>query len=213
MFTGLVEKIGSVRSVRRSSDSMLLSVNLGDLAGQCKTGDSVSISGVCLTISKIEGTFADFDISGETLSKTTLGKLQAASKVNIELAMKPTERFGGHFVLGHIDGIAKIEKIDKSGDFADFKFSAGSELIDSMVEKGSVAVDGISLTISRLDKSSFNVAVIPQSLKLTTLGFAKTGDAVNIETDIIMKAVKKQLEHILQKKDILTAERLREAGF
>jgi riboflavin synthase len=213
MFTGLIETIGSVRSVRRSSSSMRLTVNLGDLASQCKTCESVSISGVCLTITKIEGTSVDFDISCETLSKTTLGKLQASSKVNIELAMKPTERFGGHFVLGHVDGTAGIEKIDKSGEFADFKFSASSELIDSMVEKGSVAVDGISLTISRLDKSSFNVAVIPQTMKLTTLGVARTGDIVNIETDIIMKAVKKQLEHIFQKKDILTAEKLREAGF
>ena len=213
MFTGLIEKVCSIRSVRRSNNSMVLLVNLGDMASECKIGDSISVSGVCLTISKIEGNISEFDISGETLIKTSLGKLQISSHVNIERAMKPTERFGGHFVLGHVDGTAKIEKIDKNGEFADIKFSAGKELIDSMVEKGSVAVDGISLTISKLDKNSFNIAIIPQTMKQTTLGNVKTGELVNIETDIIIKAVKKQLEQILQKKDMITAEKLREFGF
>jgi riboflavin synthase len=213
MFTGLIEKICSVKSIRRDGSSMKLSVNLGDLTRECKIGDSIAINGVCLTISRIEGDFADFDVSGETLSKTSLGKLQTSSKVNIERAMMPSERFGGHFVLGHIDGTAKIETIEKKGEFADFKFSADSKLMDSMVEKGSVAVDGISLTISKLDKSSFNVAVIPQTMKQTTLGNVKTGELVNIETDIIIKAVKRQLEYILPKKDALSADKLRELGF
>ena len=127
--------------------------------------------------------------------------------------MKPTERFGGHFVLGHVDGTAKIDKIDRKGEFADFKFFTDSILTDSMVEKGSVAVDGISLTISKLEKNYFIVAVIPQTLKKTTLNNAKTGELVNIETDIIVKAVKKQLEHILPKDDKLSAEKLRKLGF
>ena len=213
MFTGLIEKVCYVKSIRKNSGSMSLCVNLGDLAQECKIGDSISINGVCLTISNIEGDFADFDVSGETLSKTSLGKLQTSSKVNIERVMMPSERFGGHFVLGHIDGTAKIVKIEKKGEFADFEFSADSKLMDSMVEKGSVAVDGISLTISKLNKSSFNVAVIPQTLKQTTLNNARTGELVNIETDIIIKAVKRQLEYILPKKDALSAEKLRELGF
>jgi riboflavin synthase len=213
MFTGLIEKVCSVKSVRRDGSSMKLSVNLGDLTQECKIGDSIAINGVCLTIFRIEGDFADFDISSETLSKTSLGKLQTSSKVNIERAMMPSERFGGHFVLGHIDGTAKIEKIEKKGEFADFEFFADSKLMVSMVEKGSVAVDGISLTISKLNKNSFNVAVIPQTLKQTTLSSVKTGEFVNIETDIIIKAVKRQLEYILPKKDALSADKLRELGF
>ena len=192
---------------------MILSVNLGDLARECIIGDSIAINGVCLTISKIERDIAYFDISSETIEKTSLVKLQTSSKVNVERAMTPTERFGGHFVLGHVDGTAKIDKIDKKGEFADFKFASSSDLIESMVEKGSVAVNGISLTISKLDKNSFNTAIIPQTLKQTTLGDAKTGELVNIETDIIIKAVKKQLERILPKKDMLSAEKLRELGF
>lgn len=213
MFTGIIEKTCLVKSFHRSSNSMILSIDMGDLSKECKIGESISVSGVCLTITKIERNFADFDISSETLIKSSLGKLQTSSPVNIERAMKPSERFCGHFVLGHVDGTAKIDKIEKKGEFADFKFSAGSDLIDSMVEKGSVAVDGISLTISKLEKNGFNVAVIPQTLKQTTLGNAKTGELVNIETDIIIKAVKKQLERILPKKDSLSAEKLRELGF
>jgi riboflavin synthase len=213
MFTGIIEKTCSVKSVLRRSNSMILSIDMGNIEGQCKIGESIAVNGVCLTVSRVEGNFADFDISGETLQKTSLGKLQTSSLVNIERAMKPTERFGGHFVLGHVDGTAKIDKIEKKGGFADFRFSAGPDLIDSMIEKGSVSVDGISLTISKLDRKGFNVAVIPQTLKETTLGSAKTGELVNIETDIIIKAVKKQLELILPKKGKLSAEKLIELGF
>ena len=116
-------------------------------------------------------------------------------------------------MLGHVDGTAKIEKIEKKGGFADIEFSANSELIDSMVEKGSVAIDGISLTICDLDKKSFHVAIIPQTFEKTTLSNAKAGELVNIETDIIIKAVKKQLENILPKNDKLSIEKLRELGF
>ncbi|MBN1975229.1 MAG: riboflavin synthase [Sedimentisphaerales bacterium] len=213
MFTGLIEKICSVRSINRNANSMHLSINLGDLARECKVGDSIAINGVCLTVTKIAENFADFDVSGETLSKTSLKNLNTSSKVNVERAMKPTDRFGGHFVLGHVDGTAKIEKIVRNGEFADFKFSADAELINSMVEKGSTAVDGISLTICKIEKNSFHAAVIPQTLQKTTLGNAKTGELVNIETDIIIKAVKKQLEHILPKQDILSADKLKELGF
>ncbi len=127
MFTGLIEKTCSVQSVRRNNNSMILSINLDDLARECRIGDSISVSGVCLTISKIQGNIADFDISGETLMKTSLGNLKTSVYVNIERAMKSTDRFGGHFVLGHVDGTAKIEKIERSGEFANFKFSAGDE--------------------------------------------------------------------------------------
>jgi len=213
MFTGLIEAIRTVKSVRRRADSMQLNIDLGDLSGQSRIGDSIAINGTCLTIAKIEGSLASFDISAETLAKSALDKLKPSSQVNVERAMKATDRFGGHFVLGHIDGTATIEAIDRAGEFADIKFAAGAELLDTMVVKGSVAVDGISLTIASMDQRSFSIAVIPETLKKTTLATAKIGDCVNIETDIIVKTIKKQLENILPKKQPLTAEKLRELGF
>ena len=213
MFTGLIEKVCSISSMRSKNDFMSITVNLGQIAQESQIGDSIAINGVCLTISKIEGDLAQFEVSDETLSKTSLQKLQVSSKVNIERAMSPSSRFGGHFVLGHVDGTAKIEKIEKKGEFADIKFLADSQLTSSMVEKGSVAIDGISLTICDLDKNSFHIAVIPQTLSNTTLASAKIGEIVNIETDIIIKAVKKQLENLLPEKNNLTLEKLRDLGF
>lgn len=213
MFTGLIEAICEVKSVRRSKDTMLLAIDLGDLAEDCKVGDSIAINGACLTIARLEGTVASFDVSGETLSKTTLGKLQPSSQVNVERAMKAADRFGGHFVLGHVDGAATINQINRRGDFAEMKFSADKELLDQMVVKGSVAVDGISLTIAGIDNNSFSIALIPETLKKTTLGRAKIGDLVNVETDIIIKTIKKQLEAILPRKQMLTVEKLKQLGF
>jgi len=213
MFTGLIETICTVKVVRRSGGGLLLTIDLDKIANDSKIGDSIAINGVCLTIAKLEGSLASFDLSAETLSKSALGKLKPSSEVNVERALKPTDRFGGHFVQGHIDGTATIETIDRRGEFADIKFAAETELLESMVVKGSVAIDGISLTITNIDRNSFSVAIIPETLKKTTLGKAKIGDCVNIETDIIVKTIKRQLEKILPKKQTLTAEKLRELGF
>ena len=213
MFTGLIEAVCKVRSVRRSGRSMLLTIDLGNLADECKTGDSISVNGVCLTITKFEGGAAAFDVSGETLAKSTMDKLGPSSQVNIERAVKATDRFGGHFVQGHIDGTAIVQAIDKQGQFAEMKFAAEPELLDSMVVKGSVAVDGISLTIAGIEKNSFSVALIPETLNKTTLVKVKIGDIVNIETDIIVKTIKKQLEKILPQTQPLTAEKLKGLGF
>jgi riboflavin synthase len=192
---------------------MLLSVDLGKLADDGKIGDSIAINGVCLTIAKLEGSIATFELSGETLARSTLDKLKPSSQVNVERAIKAADRFGGHFVQGHIDGTATIKEIDKRGQFADMKFAAGAELLDAMVAKGSVAVDGISLTIASIDQNSFTVALIPETLNKTTLSKVKISDEVNIETDIIVKTIKTQLEKILPQKQSLTAEKLRELGF
>ncbi len=213
MFTGLIEAVCTVKSVRQSESAMLLSIDLGELANDGRIGDSIAINGVCLTIAKLEGGIASFELSGETLAKSTLGKLKPSSQVNVERAIKASDRFGGHFVQGHIDGKAAIKAIDKRGQFADMKFVTGAELLEAMVVKGSVAVDGISLTIASIDQNSFNVAIIPETLNKTTLSRVKIGDEVNIETDIIVKTIKKQLEKILPQKQSLTAEKLRELGF
>ena len=213
MFTGLIETTCKVKSVGRLAESLVLTIDLGVLAGESKTGDSIAVNGACLTVAKLQGPLASFDVSAETLAKSTLGKLKPSSEVNIERSLKASDRFGGHFVLGHVDGTATIDTIDKSGKFANIKFSAKADLLDAIVIKGSVAVDGISLTIATVDQNGFGVSVIPETLKRTTLGKAKIGDCVNIETDIIVKTIKRQLDEILPKKQSLTAEKLRELGY
>ena len=215
MFTGLIEAICTVKSVSggAGADTARLTVDLGELADGGKTGDSIAINGVCLTIAELTGTLATFELSAETLKKSTLGKLRPLSRVNIERALKSGDRFGGHFVQGHIDGTATIKTINKQAQFADIWFQAGTELLEQVVVKGSVAVDGVSLTIASLDQGSFSTALIPQTLSKTTLGTAKIGDSVNIETDIIVKTIKKQLENILPKEQRLTEEKLKQLGF
>lgn len=213
MFTGLIETICKVKSARLTAGGLSLTIDLGEMAGDSRAGDSIAVSGVCLTIAGLDGTLASFDLSAETLAKSTLGKLKPSSEVNVERAIRADQRFGGHFVQGHMDGTAAIEAIDRRSEFADIKFAAGAELLDAMVVKGSVAVDGISLTVAGISRSSFSVSVIPETLRRTTLGKAKVGDYVNIETDILVKTIKKHLEKILPKTEPLTAERLKQLGF
>ena len=213
MFTGLIEAICIVKSVRRSGEVGLLTIDLGELADETKIGDSIAINGVCLTVVKLNSRVAAFELSSETLTNSTLGKLKASSPVNAELAIKAGGRFGGHIVQGHIDGVATIKAIIKRGRFADIKFAVKAELLDQMVTKGSVAVDGISLTIANMDGNSISCAIIPETLEKTTLGRAKIGDVVNIETDIIVKTIKNQLEKILPQEQKLTVEGLKELGF
>ncbi len=213
MFTGLVEAVCTVKSVVRTADSLRLEVNLASLATDVKIGDSIAIDGACLTTVSLRDNAAAFDVSNETLAKSTLGSLKTASAVNVERAMKAGDRFGGHFVQGHIDGKAKIEKIEKKGNFRDITFSAPAELLEQMVTKGSITIDGISLTIAQMNQKIFKVAIIPQTWKKTTLNKKSTSDQVNIEIDIIVKTIKKQIQHLAGPKQELTIEKLKEMGF
>jgi riboflavin synthase len=213
MFTGLIEALCIVKSVRYIADAMQLTIDLSRLADETKVGDSIAVNGVCLTIAQLLVNVASFDVSPETLRKSTIGKLKTGSQVNVERAVKAGDRLGGHIIEGHIDGTATIAQINRRGDFANIKFSARPELLDQMMSKGSVAVDGISLTIANLDKNSFSAIMIPETLKKTTLGNAKNGDCVNIETDIIVKTIKKQLDKILPQKQNLTVEKMKDMGF
>ena len=214
MFTGIIEGLGEVKLSTGSADTgpLQLKIELGQLAEGCKAGDSLSVNGVCLTVTGLQNTAASFDVGGETLSKSNLDRLRSGSKVNIERSLKADSRFGGHFVLGHTDGTATIKKIERKGRFADMTFAADKELLDNMIPKGSVAVDGISLTIAKLDDNGFTVALIPETLKNTTLGFAKAGDKVNIETDVIIRTIKKYVEKLLPTEG-LTVEKLKNLGF
>lgn len=213
MFTGLIENLGKVSAVRKTAAGMGLVVDIGAMAAEAKVGDSIAVSGVCLTVSKISGAAAEFDVSGETLVRSTIGKLAVGAAVNLEQAMRADGRFGGHIVQGHIDGTAAVKDIRKKGDFYDVTFGAPKNLLDEMVVKGSVAVDGISLTVAAMDKESFSVAVIPVTWEHTTLGKSKIGTAVNIETDVIVKTIKKQIGLMLGEGKGLTAEKLKSLGF
>jgi riboflavin synthase len=213
MFTGLIENLGKVTAVRKTAAGMGLVVDIGATAAGAKIGDSIAVNGVCLTVSKISGTSAEFDVSGETLARSTLGKSIASGVVNLEQAMRVDGRFGGHIVQGHIDGTGTVKDIHKKGDFYDVTFAAPKELLNEMVVKGSVAVDGISLTVAAMDKESFSVAIIPVTWEHTTLGKMKKGDSVNIETDVIVKTIKKQIALMLGEGKGLTAEKLREMGY
>ena len=213
MFTGIIEHSGVVRSVRFGSAGGSVSVDIGPLADGAKLGDSIAVNGVCLTVTRLSGTIADFDVSGETVSKSSIGKVTSGSTVNLERAMPAGGRFGGHIVQGHVDGLAKITAVDKKGDFVEIRFQPPAELLSEIVPKGSVAIDGISLTVAKMDEKSFTVAVIPVTLKETTLNTAKTGDIVNIETDIICKTIKRQLQQMTEKGEGLTMDKLRDLGF
>jgi len=215
MFTGLIEGVCEVKSVSpaAAAGGGSLVVDLGGLAEGCRLGDSVAISGVCLTVVRLDGTLATFGLSPETMEKSTLVALRPPAKVNVERAMKATDRFGGHIVQGHVDGIGAVKAVNRLGEFADIEFAAGPELLEQMVPKGSVAVDGVSLTVAGIGPQSFCVAAIPETLARTTLGSARIGVRVNIEIDILVKIIRRQLEAMMPGQRPLTVDRLRQMGF
>ena len=192
---------------------MRLGIDLNRIAEGTNLGDSIAVNGVCLTVCELNGTLADFDVSTETVQKSTLMTLKSGSLVNLERAMSAQGRFGGHIVQGHVDGLGKIAAIRKQADFAEFRFEASPALLGQMVLKGSVAVGGVSVTIAKLDATGFEVAVIPTTLVETTWHLAKVGDAVNIETDIFVKTIQRQLAMMFPESKGLTLEQLREHGF
>ena len=214
MFTGLIESVCPVKAAHPSGTAgMALAVDLGPLAQGTQAGDSIAVNGVCLTVTRTAGAVAHFDVGPETLRKSTLGSLRPSSKVNVERALQVGDRFGGHMVQGHVDGVAVVQALRRQGEFLEMTFGLGEGLLDSIVVKGSVAVDGVSLTVAGLDETGFSVAIIPQTASATTLGTARAGDKVNIETDLIVKAVRRALEGILPQRTELSADRLRTLGF
>jgi riboflavin synthase len=194
MFSGIVEALGRVAAIISEPPGCRLIIESATIADTVKVADSVAVNGCCLTvIEKKDKTFA-FQAGPETLARTNLGKLAANSPVNLERALALGDRLGGHFVSGHIDGQATLSRIDNHGDWQDYYFSVSQELAAQMASKGSVAVDGVSLTLVRCDRDMFSVALIPYTLKVTTLGRCKVGDNVNIETDILAKYVQRLIE-------------------
>ena len=194
MFSGIIESLGRVERIVSQPPGCLLVICAPEIVATTKVADSISVNGCCLTVVETTKDTMSFQAGPETLARTNLGGLVAGSPVNLERALALGDRLGGHFVSGHIDGQATLSHIDDHGDWADFYFSVTKELAAHMASKGSVAVDGVSLTLVRCEQTMFSVALIPYTLKVTTLGSLKVGDRVNIETDILAKYVRRLLE-------------------
>lgn len=190
MFTGIVEELGTVRSLRRTSSESRLCIGAKKILSDIHVGDSIAVNGVCLTVVLFsEGEFT-VDVMNETFMRSSLGSLRIGDEVNLERAMAADGRFGGHIVSGHIDGTARIKSIINDGNAKWYEINAGMEILEGIVMKGSVAIDGISLTVSKVTPQSFSVSIIPHTLDATVLRYKRPGDVVNIETDIIGKYVK-----------------------
>jgi len=189
MFTGIITELGEVVSLTKRPGVSVLNVKVPMAASNAVLGDSIAINGVCLTVTDIRGTEISFDLSDETLSASNLGALKPGDRVNIEESLRAGGKLGGHFVSGHVDTVGRIKSRTQVGDTWEFTIEASKDVTKYLVDKGSVAVDGISLTVVKVLKGGFTLVIIPHTAKLTTLGFKGAGDAVNLEADIIGKYV------------------------
>jgi riboflavin synthase len=193
MFTGIIEDQGIIKDIVKQAQSARMRIETKLPSHEFTLGDSIAVDGVCLTITSILGNQFYADASPETLSRTTLGSKRKNSTVNLERALRLSDRLGGHLVTGHIDGIASIKSITPVSNAVQIDFTAPAHILHNIVEKGSVAIDGISLTVNQCTASTFNVMIIPFTTSHTTLAQKKSGDKVNIENDIIGKYVEKFL--------------------
>ena len=193
MFTGIIEELGRVASAETLAAGTRIGVAAKVVASDIAIGDSVAVNGVCLTVVDASNDLFAADVSPETLSCTTLGTLVVGSPVNLERAVTPSTRLGGHIVQGHVDARGKFISATNEGDFWTVRLGFPSELARYLVHKGSIAVEGISLTIAALGDDSFDIAVIPKTWQMTNLSSLKPGDAVNLETDVIAKYVERLL--------------------
>jgi len=193
LFTGLIVELGEVVSLVKKENGARLSLKANTLADDTAVGDSISVNGTCLTVVDIKGHTLSFDLSGETLLSTDIGQLKIKDRVNLEPALRLDAKLGGHFVTGHIDGVGKIKSKTLTGEVYKIVVRTEDRIADFLVEKGSVAVDGISLTVVDVFKDGFSIVIIPHTAYLTTIGFKTPGDMVNIEVDILGKYVSKFL--------------------
>lgn len=194
MFSGIVEALGTVAEIKQEPPGCRLIIREPKIAAETAVADSISVNGCCLTVVEVAGDTFAFQAGPETLARTNLGKLAAGSPVNLERALAVGGRLGGHFVSGHIDGVGEVIRRDDHGDWSFFWFSVPKALARQMAPKGSIAVDGVSLTIVDSEPDRFSVALIPYTLAVTTLGSRQVGDQVNLETDILAKYVQRLFE-------------------
>ena len=215
MFTGIVEEKGAVRYMQLTGESGVLAVKAKKVLERTKIGDSIAVNGVCLTVTSLQPDGFTADVMAETMNRSSLGLLQPGSRVNLERAMPADGRFGGHIVAGHVDGTGTIVKIEKDETAVWYRIEAAPEVLRYIVEKGSITIDGISLTVATVSDTDFQVSIIPHTQANTVLSDRKTGDVVNLETDIIGKYVEKLLQpqKTPEKESKITLEFLAENGF
>ncbi len=224
MFTGLIEEVGTIQSIRRGQRSCVLTIGCRTVLENTKVGDSIAVNGVCLTVTGLGGSYYTADVMAETLDRSSLGQLSGGSKVNLERAMPADGRFGGHIVSGHIDGTGTVWSIERDDTAVWYTIAAAPNLLRYIVEKGSITIDGISLTVAYVDESCFKVSIIPHTQEVTALREKRVGQIVNLECDILGKYVEKLLTHPAQtnseeplssseSKSGLTEEFLKSCGF
>lgn len=189
MFTGIIEELGTVKSIRKGASSAVLCIEAPGILADTKIGDSIATNGVCLTVTNNDGRSFTADVMHETLRRSSLGELVAGSKVNLERAMALGDRFGGHIVSGHIDGTGKILRIERDDNAFWYSIAAPEQVLRLVIEKGSITIDGISLTVADVNSECFKVSAIPHTREVTNLGSKKPGDTVNLENDVVGKYV------------------------
>ena len=211
MFTGIIEEMGSVKALRREAGAARLAVSASTVLGDTVPGDSICVNGVCLTVVDMDKGGFSADVAVETLKVTNLGELKAGAKVNLERALQLSSRIGGHLVSGHVDAVGRIRERREEGNGWRIFIDAPDTVLRYVIKKGSIAIDGISLTVADVDKKGFCIAMIPHTAKLTTLGFKTAEDSVNLETDIIGKYVERLLAGRVE--GGVSMELLRKSGF
>jgi riboflavin synthase len=215
MFTGIIEEVGAIRGIQAHAKGGRVTVSARGVLDDIKIGDSVAINGVCLTVVEFNSNSLAFDISEETLARTTLGRLRAGNCVNLERALKVGDRLGGHIVQGHVDATGQFISKHPAGDGILMRFNYPAEIGCYICLKGSITVDGISLTVAGLGQGWFEVAIIPHTLKVTNLGALSSGDTVNLEVDILAKYIERLMQAREPEKDrgSLTMEKLKNLGY
>ena len=193
MFTGIIQQVGRVERRDRRGDGARVTIATTRPLARLALGESIAIDGACLTVIRRDGRRFTVEVSPETLARTTLGGFEPGRRVNLERALRLGDRLGGHIVQGHVDGVGRLEAITPTGDWLAYRFTAPRSVAPYLVEKGSVAVDGVSLTVFACRAGSFTVALIPHTLKETTLGARRPGDRVNLEADVVLKQIRAML--------------------
>lgn len=221
MFTGIIEEVGEIKSIKKGANSAVITIKAETVLGDLKLGDSVALNGVCLTAVSIGKSEYSVDVMHETLNRTNLGSLKSGSRVNLERAMPADGRFGGHIVAGHVDGTGRIRTMQRDDNAVWIYIDTSADVLKYIINKGSITIDGVSLTVARVDDKSFAVSVIPHTGLNTTLLTKKPGDTVNLETDMVGKYVEKllrfagsdQTEADTEKESGITLDFLMKNGF